>query len=256
VSEIRVIPCLLLQGYGLVKTVRFKDPRYIGDPINAVRIFNDKEVDELVFLDIGASRNGSEPNYSLIADIAAESFMPLSYGGGVTSLDQAKRLVSIGVEKVIVNSAFVERPGFIEEMAASLGRQSTVVAIDVVRTVFGRYEVVTHSATRKAKLDVVAWARQSESAGAGEILLNSVDRDGRMEGYDLDLIKRVSSAVNIPVVACGGAGKTQDFVPAVEQAGASAVAAGSMFVYHGKHRAVLITYPARNELMAIFGRGA
>jgi len=251
VSSARVIPCLLLQGRGLVKTARFRNPRYVGDPINAVRIFNDKGVDELVFLDISATTDGREPNFALLSDIAAEAFMPFAYGGGVRSVEQARRLVRIGVEKIVVNSAAVDRPEFVNELATVLGSQSVVVAIDAHRGFLGRYEVTSHSGTRRRGLDPVDWARRAEALGAGEILLTSIERDGQMSGYDLDLVRRVSSAVSIPLVACGGAGTLTHMSDAVHTGGASAVAAGSMFVYHGKHRAVLITYPSRDEISSI-----
>lgn len=248
-----MIPCLLLRGRGLVKTVRFRDARYVGDPINAVRIFNDKGVDELVFLDIAATFNGIEPNYPLLVDIAAEAFMPFAYGGGVRSVEQARRLVGMGVEKVIVNTAALDRPGLVEEMAGVLGSQSVVVAIDVHRGLLGRYDVTSRSGTQRHGLDPVSWAVRVEALGAGELLLTSIERDGQMTGYDNDLVRRVSASVRIPVVACGGAGTLAHMSDAVHKGGASAVAAGSMFVYHGKHRAVLITYPSRDELASIAG---
>jgi imidazole glycerol-phosphate synthase subunit HisF len=252
VTGIRIIPCLLLSGRGLVKTIRFRSPRYIGDPINAVRIFNDKEVDELVFLDIGATVQGTQPDFELLSDIASEAFMPFAYGGGITTLDQAKRLIGIGVEKVIVNTAAVGNLRLIEELSGRLGRQSTVVAIDVARSMLGRYDVVTRSGTKKVGRDPVVWAQEVQAAGAGEIIINSVERDGTMSGYDLDLISSITAAVSVPVVACGGAGGLQDLVAAVKVGGASAVAAGSIFVYHGRHQAVLITYPSRAELTELF----
>lgn len=248
----RVIPCLLVRNGGLVKTVKFDDPTYVGDPINAVRIFNEKEVDELVFLDISASVEGHDPNIDMVRDIATEAFMPFGYGGGVATLEHIQKLTAMGAEKVIINSAAVARPDFIREAAETIGSQSVVVAIDVSRSLFGRYEVVTHSATRKTGLDPVEWAQAAQRAGAGEILVNSVERDGRMNGYDVALLKKISDAVQVPVVACGGAGKLEHFREAVVDGGASAVAAGSMFVFHGKHRAVLITYPKYSELEALF----
>lgn len=253
-TGVRVIPCLLLQGRGLVKTVSFRRPRYVGDPINAVRIFNDKGVDELVFLDISATTCAAEPNYRLISDIAAEAFMPFAYGGGVRTIDQARRLVRIGAEKIIVNTAALDRPELVCELASVLGSQSVVVSIDVRRRrLFGRYEVVSHSGTRPRDVELAVWAQRAEALGAGEILLTSVECDGQMSGYDLDLIRSVSSSVDIPVVACGGAGHLMHMAEAVSKGGASAVAAGSMFVYHGKHRAVLITYPNRHEICSIGG---
>ena len=252
--NVRVIPCLLLREGGLVKTTKFADPKYIGDPMNAVKIFNDKEVDELMFLDISATPAGRAPNFDLVRDIAAEAFMPFGYGGGVSSLDHIKRRVGLGAEKVVLNAVAVANPELISQAAATVGSQSVVVAMDVKQSLFGRYEVVTHSGSHKSGLDPVEWARHAADAGAGEIVVNSVDRDGTMSGYDVKLLQRVASAVNVPVVACGGAGRLEHFKEAVG-AGAAAVAAGSMFVFHGKHRAVLITYPTRPELENLFGAG-
>lgn len=247
----RVIPCLLLKGQGLVKTTKFKDPKYVGDPINAVKIFNDKEVDELVFLDITATPNKKEPNFKLIAEISSECFMPFGYGGGITNVDQINRLITLGVEKVILNSALHHTPSLIEAAAKLCGSQSIVVSIDVKRNLFGKPEVYTQCGQTKIKASPDEVAKLAESLGAGEIFINSIDRDGTLNGFDIDLIKRISSAVNVPVIACGGAGKVSDFVSAVKDGGASAVSAGSMFVFHGKHKAVLITYPSYNELESI-----
>lgn len=248
----RVIPCLLLQGSGLVKTVKFTNPRYVGDPINAVRIFNEKEVDELVFLDITATREGREPNFDLVRVIAGETFMPFGYGGGISNLDHIKRLFSLGVEKVILNSAPAANTDLVTEAAALAGSQSIVVSIDAKQNIWGKYIVYTHGGTVATKQDPVSYARQMERAGAGEILLNAIERDGTMSGYDLDLIRMVSESVGVPVVAVGGAGELHHFREAVDY-GASAVAAGSMFVFHGKRRAVLITYPEYQKLIELFG---
>lgn len=257
--QIRVIPCLLLQGDGLVKTIQFKDPKYVGDPINAVRIFNKKEVDELIFLDIVASRKrqlfgpkATGPRTELIAKISDECFMPLSYGGGIKTVEQARDILGTGVEKISVNTQAVDDPSFVRKAADIFGSQSIVVAIDARRRPDGQYEVYTNGGARPRGIDPVSHARRAEELGAGEIFINSIDRDGTMEGYDLALIRAVSAAVKVPVIACGGAGRIEDFAPAVK-AGASAVAAGSFFVFHGKRRAVLINYPARAELGAILG---
>jgi cyclase len=239
----RVIPCLLLRGNGLVKTRRFRDPVYVGDPVNAVRIFSEKEADEIVVLDIDASREGREPNYELVAEIAGEAFMPVAYGGGVRSLEQMRRLIRSGVEKVVVNSATVESTTVLSEGAAVFGSQAIVAGIDVKRTLLGGYRVVAKSATVEAKVGLDEHLARLVAAGAGEIFLNSVDRDGTMGGYDLDLIRKVALRVTVPVVACGGAGKLEHLSEAIRDGGASAVAAGSLFVFHGKHRAVLINYP-------------
>lgn len=247
----RVIPCLLLKGQGLVKTVKFKDPKYVGDPINAVRIFNEKECHELIFLDITATVEQRKPRFDVIADIAGECFMPFGYGGGIRDTDDIKKILQLGVEKVVINSYATENPGFIRSAAELFGSQSIVVSIDARRNFFGKYEVVTHGGRKGTNLDPVAFAAEMERQGAGEIIINSVDRDGMMQGYDLALIARVSAAVSIPVVALGGAGTVADFGLAVDQGGASAVAAGSMFVFYGKHRAVLISFPSDNELLTV-----
>lgn len=240
----RVIPCLLLRGHGLVKTRKFKDPVYVGDPVNAVRIFSEKEVDELVILDIDASREGREPDYELVAEIAGECFMPVAYGGGVRSLAQARKLIRAGIEKVVVNSAAVASQDFIREIAGVFGSQAVVGAIDAKKTLLGGHRVYVHSGTKDTGLKPEDHALALEQAGVGEIFLNSIDCDGQMAGFDLSLIKKVSAKVNVPVVACGGAGSVADLRQALVEGGASAVSAGSMFVFHGKHRAVLINYPA------------
>jgi cyclase len=242
-----VIPSLLLRGRGLVKTVKFKDPTYVGDPINAVRIFNDKEVDELVFLDITATIENRQPQIDLIKDIATECFMPFGYGGGIHDLGTARKILKMGSEKIVVNSAASDF-NLLRDMADLFGAQSVVVSIDVKRNRRGKYEVYTHSGTKKTGLDPVQFARDVEANGAGEIIINSIDLDGTMTGYDIDLIGSVTKRVNIPVVAAGGAGKLEHFQQAVLKGGASAVTAGSMFVFHGPHRAVLINYPTQEEL--------
>ena len=236
------MPCLLLSGHGLVKTRKFKDPVYLGDPVNAVRIFNEKEVDELVILDIDASREAREPNYEVIAEIAGECFMPVAYGGGVRTLEQARRLIRCGVEKVVINTAATQSYDVIRETSQVFGRQAVVGAIDIKKTLLGGYRVVVKSASVEVKTPLDEHVQALVAAGVGEIFLNSVDRDGMMEGYDLALIQRVAQQVNVPVVACGGAGNVDHLAAAVRN-GASAVAAGSMFVFHGRRRAVLINYP-------------
>ena len=241
--QARIIPCLLLRGNGLVKTRKFKNPVYVGDPVNAVRIFSEKEVDELVILDIDASREGREPNYELITEIAGECFMPVAYGGGIRSLTQVRKLIRCGIEKVVINSISVKSTEVIREASTIFGNQAVVGAIDVRKTLLGGYRVVTNSATQDTKLKPEEHAMSLVNAGAGEIFLNSVDCDGEMQGYDLKLLKTVSLAVNVPIVACGGAGSLEHLRQAIKVGGASAAAAGSMFVFHGKHRAVLINYP-------------
>lgn len=244
----RVIPCLLLRGAGLVKTTKFKDPKYVGDPINAIRIFNDKEVDELVLLDITASKEGRGPAFSVIEEVASECFMPLAYGGGIRSVDEARKILKLGVEKVVFNTTAWHAPEVLRETAREFGAQAVVASIDVRRKLFGRYEVFIDGGSRATGMNPVEYARRMEAAGAGEIFLNSIDRDGAMKGYELDLIAQVSGAVGIPVIAAGGAGSVSDFRTAIREGGAAAVAAGAMFVFHGPHRAVLITYPSPAEL--------
>jgi cyclase len=248
----RIIPVLLLDDGGLVKTVKFKDPRYVGDPINAVRIFNEKQVDELIVLDIRASREGRPPDEQAIAEIVSEAFMPVGYGGGVRDLATATRLIQLGVEKVVVNTAAVEQPDELARIADRLGRSTLVASVDASVRKGGGYEVMTHGGTRHTGIDVREHAQAVAEMGAGELVLNSVDRDGTMEGYDLELVRLVTESVAIPVVACGGAGGASDLVAAVREGGASAAAAGSMFVFHGRHRAVLITYPPYDVRVALF----
>jgi cyclase len=248
----RVIPVLLLEDGGLVKTVRFRDPRYVGDPINAVRIFNDKQVDELVVLDIRATREGRGPDEAAISDIVSEAFMPVAYGGGVRDVATATRLIQLGVEKVVVNAAAVEDPDAVAGIADRLGRSTLVVGIDAVTQGPGRWVVATHGATRRTDVDVVEHARVAERLGAGEIFLNSVDRDGTMAGYDIDLVSAVRDAVDVPIIPCGGAGGLADLASVVRDGRVTAAAAGSLFVFQGRHRAVLITYPAYERRRALF----
>lgn len=248
----RVIPCLLLRNRGLVKTVKFKNSTYLGDPINIVKIFNDKEVDELIFLDITATIEQKKPPFKLLSEIASECFMPLGYGGGIRSLEDVKEILSLGVEKVAINSYAVENPSFVRAAADLAGSQSIVVSIDVKKSLFRKYEVMTHNGRKATGLDPLKFAVEMEKMGAGELFLNSIDRDGTMQGYDLELIRRVAEAVSIPVVACGGARTVKDLGDVVKKGGASAAAAGSMFVFHGPHRAVLINFPTPQELGMVF----
>lgn len=236
----RVIPSLLLRGNGLVKSIRFGKETYIGDPINAIRIFNDKEVDELVLFDITAT-DVNKINYELLSRLNKEAFMPLAYGGGIQTLDDVKRIITLGYEKVILNSAAIRDPRLIEDTAKICGSQSAVVCIDVKRSIWGKYKVFQHTTQKLLGMDPVSWAQKVEQLGAGEIILYNVDRDGTMSGYDVNLIKQVASEVAIPVVALGGARNKEDFSAALA-AGADAVSAGSMFVYYGPHKAVLISY--------------
>jgi cyclase len=243
-SQVRIIPVLLLKDGGLYKTVKFRNANYVGDPINTVKIFNEKEADELVLLDYNASLDKREPDFKKIAEIAGEAFMPMAYGGGIRSLDHAKRVFDGGYEKVVLNSILFDNLSIISEIGNIFGAQAVVASIDIKKNLFGKQKVYSLSGTKKSDMDPVEWARQLEAAGAGEIFLNFVDRDGTWEGYDLPLLKEVSGAVGIPVIACGGAGGMQDFKKAVHEGGASAVAAGSLFVYQKKGMGVLINFPS------------
>jgi cyclase len=247
-SETRVIPVLLLSGKGLVKTVKFKRPCYIGDPINSVRIFNEKEVDELLFLDITATTEGRGPDFELLANIAGEAFMPMAYGGGIKTMDDVSRIFSLGFEKVIINTASYMSPQIIQDAVGRYGSQSVVCCIDVKRSLFGGTVVVSHAGKKRQPHGLVEHATNLQQLGVGEIIVQSVDRDGTFSGYDCETVSRVSAAVSIPVIACGGASSLEDFALAIKTAGASAVAAGSMFVYMGPHKAVLISYPSRSDL--------
>lgn len=243
----RIIPILLLKNRGLVKTKKFKNPIYIGDPINTMRVFNDKEVDEIVILDIEASKKRQPPDLGLIKEIASECFMPLCYGGGIRNIAHIEAIIKVGVEKVSINSEATVNPSIISEAARVFGRQSIVVSVDYSRSVFGK-DRIRSPRGGYIKGSVLEYVQKVEELGAGEILLNSVDRDGTGIGYDCRIIHEVSKSVSIPVIACGGAGCVGDFSKAVD-AGASAVGAGRMFVMHGRHNAVLITYPSFEELL-------
>jgi len=243
----RIIPSLLISDGGLVKTCRFSDPKYVGDPINAIRIFNEKEVDELMVLDISASPKGKGPDYDLIERFAGECFMPLCYGGGISSLEQARRLFSLGVEKVCLQTAVLDDPTLIEDIVSRYGSQSVVVSVDVKKNWLGRKCLYSASRKKTLKKNFMDYIDSVVKAGAGEILLNSVDRDGTMSGMDLELISQIADSLTVPLIASGGVGSIKDMKDAVK-AGASAVAAGAFFVFHGPHRAVLITYPKYEEL--------
>jgi len=247
----RVIPALLLKNQGLVKTIKFKNPKYVGDPINAIKIFNDKEVDELIFLDITASYKNRKPPFELLSQIAGECFMPFGYGGGIKVLEDIKKILNLGFEKVVINSYAVENPSFIRKSSEYFGSQSIVVSIDVKKTFFGKHEIYTRGGRKPTQLNPVEFAVKMEELGAGEIFLNSIDRDGTKKGYDIKLIKKVSESVNIPVIASGGAGDVKDLGDAVHKGGASAVSAGSLFVFLGPHRAVLINFPSPEELQQV-----
>lgn len=238
----RIIPCLLVHDKGLVKTVKFKSYKYVGDPINAVRIFNEKEVDELIVLDIDASARGYEPNYKLIENLATECRMPLCYGGGVKTAEQARRIFNLGVEKIAISSVAVENIGIVSEMSAQVGAQSVVVVLDVKKKMFGGYEVVTINGTKKSGINPVPFVSRLCDAGAGEIVINSVDNDGMMQGFDMDLIERIKAEIDIPLTVLGGAGSLEDMGLVVKKHGIIGVSAGSLFVFKGKYKAVLINY--------------
>lgn len=240
----RITPFLLLRGNGLVKTQKFGDPKYVGDPINAVKIFNEKEVDELTLLDIDATAWGRGPDMALLKDIATESRMPLCYGGGVTDAETAARIIALGYEKVSVSHAALERPHLVREMAERVGRQSVVVTIDVRKEGMfgGSHKVYSRNAKLKHKVDPVDFARQCAELGAGEIILNSIDRDGMMQGYDLDLPRKVRGAITTPMTVVGGASSIEDLRTLTEELGPIGAGAGSLFLFKGKYRAVLISY--------------
>jgi len=246
VSRARIIPVLLVSDGGLVKTVRFGKRRYVGDPINAVRIFNQKEVDELVLLDIDATAEGRGPHFVEVEEVLSEAFMPVGYGGGINSLDQVERLFKLGVEKVVLNSVLAETPQLIADASRIFGAQSIVASLDFKRDMFGRYRAYSHGGRRKFSEDPLDLLRRWQDLGAGEMVLNSIDRDGMRQGLDLDFIAKASAAVAVPVVAVPAAGEPSHLAAAL-RAGASAVGAGSMFVFHGVHQAVLISYVDRAD---------
>ena len=239
----RVIPCLLLRDRGLVKTVQFKSDVYIGDPVNAIRIFNDKEVDEMILLDIDATVEGRGPDFEVIAEIAGECFMPVAYGGGIRTFAEVRQVIRCGVEKVVINSSAYGPREVIQEASAVYGAQAVVAGIDVRKTMFGGYKLYSRSGRTEEPVKLLDHVRALVEAGAGEIFINSIDRDGTMKGYDIDLVRQVAEATRTPVIASGGAGSVEHLVEVVERGGASAVAAGSIFVFHGKRKAVLINYP-------------
>ena len=243
----RYIPILLLKDGGLYKTRKFSKETYLGDPINTIKIFNDKLVDELVFLDISAARSRSSPNLDVLREIASECFMPLAYGGGISSVEQVREILAIGFEKVIVNSSAWTDPDLVPSLAKMFGSSTIVGSIDVRRNWIGREKVYIKGGTTTIPLGVIEWAKELEKRGVGELIINSIEKDGEMTGYDFDLIQRVARAVSVPVIAAGGAKDKSDLKAAIESAGASAAAAGAMFVFQGKHRAVLISYPSSRE---------
>ncbi len=244
----RIIPCLLIHNKGLTKTVKFKDGKYVGDPLNAVRIYNEKEVDELMVLDIDATINGAEPDYLRIERMAKECRMPLCYGGGIKTIEQARKIFSYGVEKIAISSIAVEQPEVVTEMASAVGNQSVVVVMDVHKRKFtGRYELYTHNGKKETGLNPVSFAKEMQRRGAGEIVINSIDNDGMMQGYDMKLIESVQKVISIPLTVIGGAGSLNDIGSVINKFGIIGVAAGSLFVFKGKYKAVLINYPTPDE---------
>lgn len=246
--RVRIIPCLLLRGSGLVKTVGFAKPSYVGDPINAVRIFNDKEVDELLIFDILATKAAAPPNFGLLEQIVSEAFMPVGYGGGIRSVEQARRLFGIGLEKIAVNSAALEDLSLVRDLARNFGAQSVIGVVDVKKRLLGGYTVYSHAGRRLPESDPVAWANALANAGAGEILLQNVNRDGTMAGYDLGLLRSFDERLQVPLVAAGGASSVDDMAAVLSACRLSGLAVGARFVYQGPHRAVLISYLGASDL--------
>ncbi len=252
----RIIPCLLVRNKGLVKTVKFKDGKYVGDPLNAVKIFNEKEVDELMLLDIDASAENREPDFELIRNIAIESRMPLCYGGGVKTVEHAKKIISLGAEKVAISSAALENPRIITEMANAVGTQSVIVVMDIkAKSLFGKQEVVSYNGKKSSGISPIDFARTCEAAGAGEIVINSVDHDGMMNGYDLKLVKEIRDAITLPMTVIGGASSLDDLSELIKKFSVIGAAAGSLFVFKGKYKAVLINYPNSAEKHAVLDKG-
>ena len=248
----RIIPVLLLMNKGLVKTIKFKKPRYLGDPINAVRIFNELNADELVFLDILASKESRPISVEMVRNIGDEAFMPFAVGGGIRSIDVIRKLLSAGAEKVVINSYVFEDLDFILRASETFGSSTIIVSIDLRKNILGKYGVYTYSGSKRINIDPCEFVEVAESKGAGEILVTSINQDGTMLGYDIKLIKSISTSVNVPVIACGGAGTFQNLNEVVKKGGASAAAAGSLFVYHGDRKAFLINYPEKKEFNKIF----
>ena len=242
----RIIPSLLIHKKGLVKTVKFKDSKYVGDPINAVRIFNEKEVDELAVFDIDATVLGNDPDYNLIEKLANQSRMPICYGGGVRTVEQAQKIFSLGIEKIALSSAVIHNPSLISEISQKVGSQSVIVVLDVKKKIFGGYEMYTHNGKQSTGIDPVTFAVKAQELGAGEIIINSIDKDGMMNGFDMNIISKIREIVTIPITVLGGAGNINDIKKVIKEHGIIGVAAGSLFVFKGKYKAVLINYPDRN----------
>jgi cyclase len=250
--QTRIIPVLLLKDRGFYKGIKFKNHKYVGDPINTIKIFNDKEVDEIIILDIEASKKNKKPDFDYLKEVVSEAFMPVGYGGGISSIEDAIKLFNIGIEKVVLNTYAVLNPNLVEELVSKFGSQSIVFSLDVKKTLFIGYKVFIKSGTQKTSYKPLDLALKMQELGVGEIILNDIDRDGTFEGYNLELIKEISSKLNIPLIACGGARNLNDFKLAKET-GAHACAAGGMFVFHMPHRAVVISYPKYDDLKKVLG---
>lgn len=247
----RIIPCLLVHNKGLVKTVKFKDPKYVGDPINAVKIFNEKEVDELVVLDIDATANSVEPDYQMIEHLAAECRMPLCYGGGVKTVEQAQKIIKLGVEKVAISSAAIQTPELVRDIAKVIGRQSVVVVVDVKKSLFSGYEVYINNGKKKVKTSLLELIKRFEELGIGELVINNIDHDGMMNGFDMKLARKIRDCVDLPITFLGGAGKAKDIIDMVKEFKVIGVSAGSLFVFKGVYKAVLINYLSESDMKKI-----
>ena len=248
----RIIPSLLIQDKGLVKTVNFKNPKYVGDPINAVKIFNEKEVDELAVFDIDATTKGLEPDYLLIERLANQSRMPLCYGGGVKTVEQAQKIFSLGIEKIALSSSVLDNPQLITQIADRVGSQSVIVVLDVKKKLFGGYEVYIHNGKKTTGINPFKFAEEAQHLGAGEIIINSIDQDGTMKGYDMNLIEKIREKISLPLTVLGGAGSLEDIKKVIDKHKIIGVAAGSLFVFKGKYKAVLINYPNKSEKNILF----
>jgi len=248
----RIIPSLLIQDNGLVKTVNFKNPKYVGDPINAVKIFNEKAVDELAIFDIDATVKGLEPNYGLIERIANQSRMPLCYGGGVKTVEQAQKIFGLGIEKIALSSSVIENPGLITQIAERVGAQSVIVVLDVKKKLFGVYEVYTHNGKKATGINPFKFIQEAQKLGAGEIIINSIDQDGVMKGYDHGLIDKAREQTSLPMTVLGGAGSLDDIKKIIDKHKIIGVAAGSLFVFKGVYKAVLINYPTNEEKKRLY----
>ena len=248
----RIIPALLLKGSGVVKTRKFKNPLYVGDPINILKIFNEKEVDELAFFDIDATALNKEPDYKLIEKLANQSRMPLCYGGGVKTVEQAQKIFGLGIEKIALSSAVIQNPKLVTQIADRVGSQSVIVVLDIKKKLLGGYEIYTHNAKKSTGINPIKFAKELEVLGAGEIIINSIDQDGVMKGYDLNLIDKIAETISIPLTVLGGAGSLTDIEKVIEKHGVIGVAAGSLFVFKGPYKAVLLNYPTLSEKNILF----